>query len=325
MLGLDLTPACVQLVELQQFKSGRWALQACATEPLAPGCLQDGNIENHEETVAAVRRLLAKNRTATKAVAMALPDTAVLARRVGLSAALSPAQIALQVEFEADRHIPFERAEICLDHCIIGPRADDAQTVDVLLVAARQARVQELQDLAQAVGLALHVLDVASYAAHRAAARVLCLEPDGEQLLVALVELGPLHMHLQVIQGQQVVYTRDQNLDLSGAPLPTRLPFGAANHEDHAWLAHAEKLAAEISRSLLAFSSAAAHQSVDLVLLAGDSPVLPTLARIASGRLGIPCQLVNPFTGMQSNVALPLAQAPAFLRACGLAMRSVPQ
>jgi type IV pilus assembly protein PilM len=177
MLGLDLTPACVQLVELQQFKSGHWALQACATEPLAPGCLQDGNIENHEETVAAVRRLLAKNRTATKAVAMALPDTAVIAKRVGVSAALSPAQIALQVEFEADRHIPFERSEICLDHCIIGPCADDAQTVDVLLVAARQARVQALQNLTQAVGLVLHVLDVASYAAHRAAARVLCLEP----------------------------------------------------------------------------------------------------------------------------------------------------
>ena len=89
MLGLDISSSSVKLVELGRNKSGALVLERCAMEPLERGWVTDGNIEKFDEVAEAVRRLVKKSGTKAKNVAMALPPSAVITKKIVLPGGLS--------------------------------------------------------------------------------------------------------------------------------------------------------------------------------------------------------------------------------------------
>jgi type IV pilus assembly protein PilM len=89
MLGLDISSSSVKLVELSRDKGGNLVLDRCAIEPLERGWITDGNIEKFDEVAEAVRRLVKKSGTKTKNVAMALPPSAVITKKIILPGAAS--------------------------------------------------------------------------------------------------------------------------------------------------------------------------------------------------------------------------------------------
>ena len=150
MLGLDVSSSSVKLVELSRGSSGQFTLERCAMEPLERGWITDGNIENFDEVAGAVRRAVKKCGTRTKNVAMALPPSAVITKKIVLPGGLSEQELEVQVESEANQYIPFSLDEVSLDFCVIGPSASSAGDVDVLIAASRKDKVQDRQGLAEA-------------------------------------------------------------------------------------------------------------------------------------------------------------------------------
>ncbi|HEY8904810.1 MAG TPA: pilus assembly protein PilM, partial [Rhodoferax sp.] len=104
MLGLDVSSSSVKLVELGQDSAGRLILENCAIVPLDRGWITDGNIEKFDEVADAVRRLIKKSGTKTKNVAMALPPSAVITKKIVLPGGLSDQELELQVETEANQY-----------------------------------------------------------------------------------------------------------------------------------------------------------------------------------------------------------------------------
>ena len=102
LLGLDISSSSVKLVELSRDKEGRLVLDRCAIEPLERGWITDGNVEKFDEVAEAVRRLVKKSGTRTKQVAMALPSSAVITKKIILPGGLSDAELEIQVESEAN-------------------------------------------------------------------------------------------------------------------------------------------------------------------------------------------------------------------------------
>ncbi|MDD2924712.1 pilus assembly protein PilM, partial [Rhodoferax sp.] len=84
MLGLDISSSSVKLVELGIDKAGGMVLENCAIVPLERGWITDGNIEKFDEVADAVRRVVKKSGTKTKNVAMALPPSAVITKKIVL-------------------------------------------------------------------------------------------------------------------------------------------------------------------------------------------------------------------------------------------------
>ena len=101
---------------------------------------------------------------------------------------------------------------------------------------------------------------------------------------------------------------------------------------DYAAQVHApfvENLSAEINRALQFFFANTAFRKIDALMLAGGSASLSGLQASIEKITHCPCFLANPFDGMLMSESVRLRnlklQAPAFLTACGLALRRFSQ
>ncbi len=341
LLGLDISSSSVKLVELGRDKSGELVLERCAIEPLERGWVVDGNVEKFEEVAEAMRRVVKKSGTRTKNVAMALPPSAVITKKIVLPAGLSEQDLEAQVEAEANQYIPFSLDEVSLDFCVLGPSTTSAGDVEVLIAASRREKVQDRQGLAEAAGLKPMIVDVESYASRLAAGRLIQALPNGGvDTMVALFEVGAFTTSMQVIRNEEVLYDRDQAF--GGAQLTQLIvrqygfsPEEAENKkrngdlpEDYATgilKPFVDSLAQEVARALQFFFTSTPHNRVDYVMLAGGSAALPGLTDAVTSQTSFPCSLANPFEGMQVGAAVRekkmRREAPSYLTSCGLAMR----
>ncbi|MBV8621444.1 MAG: pilus assembly protein PilM [Curvibacter sp.] len=341
LLGIDISSTSVKLVELSRDKAGAYVLERCAMESLEKGWIVDGNIEKFDEVAEAVRRVVKKSGTRTKNVAMALPASAVITKRIILPGGLSDMELEIQVESEANQYIPFSLDEVSLDFCVVGPSLNSAGDVDVLIAASRKEKVQDRQGLAEAAGLKPVVLDVESFASRLAAERLIANLPgNGAGLMVALFELGSMTTSLQVLRDGEVLYERDQAF--GGAQLTQLIvrQYGFSpeeaeskkrsgelpdDYETVVLRPFVENVSQEIGRALQFFFTSTPYNRVDYLLMAGGSAALPGLSEAITQHTSFACQIVNPFEGMtildsvrQKKMS---REAPAYLTSCGLAMR----
>ena len=340
-MGLDVSASSIKLVELSKDRAGEFTLERCAIEPLERGWINEGNFEKFDEVVEAARRLIKKSGTKAKHVAMALPASVVISKKIILPGGLSEREMEAQVEMEASQYIPFSLDEVSLDFCVIGPSASAAGDVEVMIAASRKEKVEDRQGLAEAMGLTPMIMDVESYAARLAASRVLERLPGGgANAVVAVFEIGGLMSTMQVLRDDELLYERDQVF--GGAQLTQLLTrqygFTAEEAEakkragelpedyaDAVLGPFVETLAQEVERALKFFFTSTPHNRVDLILLAGGSAGLHGLTEAITEHTGCPCQVLNPFDGMSLGRAVReqkmLREAPSYLTACGLAMR----
>ena len=341
LLGLDISSSSVKLVELSRDKAGNLVLDRCAIEPLERGWITDGNVEKFDEVAEAVRRLVKKSGTRTKNVAMALPASAVITKKIILPGGLSESELEVQVESEANQYIPFSLDEVSLDFCVVGPSATSVGDVEVLIAASRKEKVQDRQGLAEAAGLKPVVVDVESYASRLAAARLIENLPNkGVDTMVALFEVGALTTSMQVIRNDEVLYERDQAF--GGAQLTQLIvrQYGFSpeeaeskkrsgdlpdDYESGVLKSFVESMAQEIGRALQFFFTSTPHNKVDYIMMAGGSSALPGLAESVTQQTSFACLLADPFDGMTigSNVRenKMRREAASYLTSCGLALR----
>ena len=143
LIGLDISSSSVKLVELSQTKSGEFVLERFASEPFEKGWIADGQIEKFDEVADAVRRVVARSGSKTRDAALAMPQSAVITKKIMLPAGLREEELELQVEAEANQYIPFSLDEVSLDFCVIGPSPTSVGDVEVLIAASRKDRVQD--------------------------------------------------------------------------------------------------------------------------------------------------------------------------------------
>jgi type IV pilus assembly protein PilM len=168
LLGIDLSASSVKVVELVPGQKASMRLQRYAIEPIERGAVTDGNIERPEQVAEALGRAMRRMSTRTRDVAMAMPSSAVITKRIALPAGLPEEDYELQVESEASQYIPFAIEEVNLDFQILGPSAADPDEVEVLLAASRKEKVEDRVAVAEMCGLRPVVVDIDSYASRMA-------------------------------------------------------------------------------------------------------------------------------------------------------------
>jgi len=341
LLGLDISSSSVKLVELSRDKAGNLVLDRCAIEPLERGWITDGNVEKFDEVAEAVRRVVKKSGTKTRHVAMALPASAVITKKIVLPGGMSSAELESQVESEANQYIPFSLEEVSLDFCVVGPSTTSSGDVEVLIAASRKEKVQDRQGLAEAAGLKPIVIDVESYASRLATARLIENLPNkGLDTLVALFEVGALTTSMQVIKNDEVLYERDQAF--GGAQLTQLIvrQYGFSpeeaetkkrsedlpdDYESGVLKPFVESMAQEIGRALQFFFTSTPHNKVDYVMLAGGSSSLPGLTESVTQQTSFACMQAHPFEGMTIGSDVKekkmRREAASYLTSCGLALR----
>lgn len=341
MIGLDISTSGVKLVELAEVGKNELRLERYAFEALPRGAVVDGNIENIEQVVDAVRRLWKKSGTRVKNVAMGMPPASVITKKIVLPAGMSELELELHVESEASQYIPFALDEVSLDFDVIGPSAASPDDVDVLLAASRKEKVEDRIAIAESAGLKPVVMDIESYAARAALERINTgLPKAGKGQIIALFQIGSQLTHISVVLDGQVVYEREQpfggnqltqdivrtyGLAFEEAELKKKSGNLPDNYEAELLTPFLESAAQEITRAIQFFFTSTPHARIDRLFLAGGCAVIPNLVDIVASRTKISSAVVDPFAGMKLADGVREKQlridAPAYLVACGLALR----
>ena len=324
LVGLDISTSGVRLVELADAGKGELRLERYAAEPLPRGAVVDGNIENIEQVSEAVRRVWKKSGTRVKLVALGMPPASVITKKIILPAGLSEDQLEVQVESEASQYIPFALDEVSLDFDVLGMAANSPDDIDVMLAAARKEKVEDRVAIAEAAGLTAVVMDIESYAARAALERVTSVLAGAQDQIVALFQI---YEREQPFGGNQLTQDIVRSFGLSFEEADARKKAGELpeNYQAELLGPFLENAALEVTRAIQFFYTSTPYTRIDQLFLAGGCALIPGLLDIVASRTKISSAVVSPFKGMQLGAGVRESQlrgeAPAYLVACGLALR----
>jgi len=341
LIGLDIGSSSVKLVELTQSLGGNLRLERYAIEQLPRGAVVDGNIDKIDVVAEAVRRAYRRAECRIKNVAMALPSSAVITKRIALPANLNEEELEVQVESEANQYIPFALDEVSLDFQVLGPVLNSPEEVEVLIAASRKEKVEDRLAVVQEAGLKPVVVDVESYAMRSALGRLIGQLPNrGEGQVIAVFYIGANTTGVTVILDGEAVYEREQpfggqqltsdiarayGIPAEEAEAKKRSGDLPANFEAEVLRPFIETASTEITRALQFFFTSTPFTRVDQLMLCGGSSVLTGLPEALMERAQVPTSVISPFKGMEISPNVREKQlrldAPALLTPCGLAMR----
>ena len=341
LFGLDISSSSVKMVEIVDAGKGAWRVERYAIEPLARDAIVDGNINNLEAVTECVRRAHKRLATRTKHVAMAVPTGAVITKKIVVAAGLREDELEIQVESEANQYIPFALEEVNLDFQVVGPAPSGPDEQEVMIAATRKEKVEDRVAVAESAGLKALVMDVEAFAQQTALSLVIQgLPGGGKDQNVAVVDVGASVMNVTVLRNDQSIYTREQAFGGSQLTQDIVSRYGMSpeeaenakrsgglpdDFEPEVLRPFMENLSAEVQRALQFFFTSTQYHSVEHILLAGGSAVIPGLEEVVNTRAQVPTTVANPFASMQTSQRIQLKRlmvdAPSLIVACGLAMR----
>jgi len=341
ILGLDISTTAVKLVELSDAGKGLLRIERYIIEPLPKDAVSDGNIANMDQVAETLRTAWKNLGTRVKNVALALPSSAVITKKILAPASLKGVDLENQIETEANQVIPFSLDEVNLDFQVLGPSTSNQDDVQVLLAAARKEKVEDRVAAVEAAGLKALIMDVESFATQTAFEQMAHLLPNsGAGQTVAIIDIGAQNMHINIFNNGELVYQREHGF--GGSQLNNEIARRYGMTTDEAENAkrkgtlpesfdvevlqpYSETLAMEIGRALQLFTTSTQYQKVDQILLAGGGAMIPGVDEVVSQRTGMPTMVVNPFSNMTVGSRVRPQQlavdAPSLFVACGLAMR----
>ena len=345
ILGLDISSTSVKLLELAQ-DGDTYRVQSLAVEPLPDNAVIEKNIQDVEAVGETILKAVKRSGTKVKDAAVAVAGSAVITKIINMPAGLSDSDLEAQIEMEADQYIPYPLEEINLDFEVIGESENNPDTVDVLLAASRSENI-ELRSAALALG-GLHpkIVDVEAYTIENSSKLIAHQmkrdeESENEDTIIAVIDIGATMTSLNVVENNQLIYTREQSFGGKQLTEEIMRRYGLAydeagrlkkegglpdNYIPEVLEPFKETIAQQVSRFLQFFYTSGQHNAVDLIVLAGGCASIPGIDELVESQLDTATVIANPFAEMSlSSKVNPQGlsnDAPSLMIACGLAMRS---
>ena len=341
LIGVDISTSAVKMVELSDSGNKMYRIERYAIEPLPRDSVVEGNINNLDAVGEAVKRCHNRLGSSIKNVAIALPNAAVITKKILVPAGLTEEEIEVQVETEANQYIPFSLDEVNLDFQVIGPAPGGSEDVEVLIAASRKEKVEDRVASVEVAGLKATVVDVDLLAAQAAYEMIESQFPDkGLDQNVAIIDVGATFTTVNVLRNGQSIYLREQPFGGSQLTQEIQDKFGLAreeaevakragglpdNYETDVLNPFLETFGLEVARALQFFFTSTQYNQVNHIVLSGGCAALPGIDAVVSQRTQVNTIVANPFANMAlSSKVRPknLQQdAPSLMVACGLAMR----
>ncbi|MCU0292823.1 MAG: pilus assembly protein PilM [Thermoanaerobaculaceae bacterium] len=338
IVGLDIGSSAIKLVELKAGKGGRYTLLHAAHAPLSPEAIVEGTVMDSSLVVEVAQRLIQEQGVKNPNIGISLSGMSVAIRKIQVPA-MSEAELAESIHWEAEQYLPFDVNEVNLDYVVL---AQDADNMEVLLVAAKKDRIADYTGIITQLAKSPALVDVDVFALQNAYEYNYGVPQDR---VVALVNVGAHIMNVNILAHGQSVFWRDivfggnayteaiqRELNLtreqaeavkSGEQLGDHTPqtiLGVLNGVS-------EDLAAELQKTFEFFYTTSSHDQVEEVVLAGGASQVLNLDGVLRERLGAKIELMNPFREIQYSESQFSPEwlnrhAPAMVVAVGMALRT---
>jgi type IV pilus assembly protein PilM len=337
LVGLDIGSSSIKAVELKGTRHG-YELVSFGLQPLAQDTVVDGAIMDAPLVAAGISNIFDQQKIKTKNVATAVSGHSVIVKRVTLPS-MTEEELFDRIQTEASQHIPFDIADVNLDHQIL--ETVDTQ-MDVLLVAVKKDKILNHTNVLAQAGKTPTVVDIDAFALQN------CFEvnydPDPGQT-VALLNIGASVMNINIVRNAIPLFTRDvsvggnqytdalqKELDLSFEDAE-RLKKG----ESIAGVAEEQRttilrsvsdiLVLEIQKTFDFFRATASGENIQRIYVAGGTARVPGLVDLLREEFAMPVEELYPFRKIVINPGRHNEEeirelAPRLAIAVGLALRS---
>jgi type IV pilus assembly protein PilM len=322
VVGLDIGSSAVKAVELKPSGKG-YKVTAFASEPVPSDSIVDGAIIDGAAVAEAIRRLFETNHIKTREVAASLAGTAVIVKKINLPA-MSEAELADAIFWEAEQYIPFAVQDVNLDYQVISGLADrkngrngvtgSPTGMEVLLVAAKKEKIADYTGVISQAGRTPVVVDVDAFALQNAYEANYGVEHGA---VVALLNVGASAINVNVVSGEHSLFTRDislgghaytealqkeLHLDAASAELLKRgLPVDGYDFEVARPILRAvtDNVLLEIQKTFDFFRGTTGVDRIDRIVLSGGGSRVDGFAEMVGERFDVPVEEFDPFRLVQ--------------------------
>jgi type IV pilus assembly protein PilM len=282
LVGVDIGTTSIKVCEIREDRKGARTLVRFGFHPLPPQTIVDGHIMNAGAIVEGLDRLFHKVKQ--RDVALRVSGHSVIIKKITMPV-MTSAELAEQINWEAEQHIPFELADVQVDYQVVGRREDQGQ-MDVLLVAAKKEEIGDLTNLVMEAKLRPRVVDLDAFTVQN------CYEmaygaPLPEQTVV-LLHVGASLTTINILAQGTTAFTRDVVNGGSGITDEIQRQLGISHEEAEAYKCGSaqgmvpdevphiirdvvEGLAGEIQRSLDFYLATSGDQEINKVYLSGGT------------------------------------------------------
>ncbi len=338
LVGVDIGSNSIKVVELKERRNAR-SLVRFAVESLPPQTIVDGHIMNTGAVVEALDRLFHKQRR--RDVALRASGHSVIIKKIPMPL-MTRAELAEQITWEAEQHIPFDLAEVHIDHQVLHERQDQGQ-MDVLLVAAKREEINDLTNLAIEAKLRPRIVDLDAFTVQNVFTSGYGVPLPGET--VVLIHVGASLTTINILSDGTTAFTRDIANGGTAITEEIQRQLGISQEEAEAYKLGGDgrgivprevpdiinrvvdSLAGEIQRSLDFYLATSGDRDISRIYLSGGTANVQALLDAISQRsapvqveLLDPLKVATPDSKAVDPVSLQgqLAQATV---AVGLALR----
>jgi type IV pilus assembly protein PilM len=242
--------------------------------------------------------------------------------------------------FETEQRAPFDVDDVNLDYHIINTD-DEANKMDVLLVAARKEHLNQFLSLVEDAGLKPVVVDDDALAIYNAYEYNYEIDPTRTTALVNIghdvtnvtycVE-GRYHSTRDVSAGTREVYNAIQkefrlNPELTNKAIKGEMTDSIDQDMLKATIiSSTDEIISGIELAFSYFKSQAKVDNIDWMVLSGGGALIPYIPEFLQSKLGVPLEIANPLRNIDYDPELfqylqPEKVAPLLAVSVGLAMR----
>ncbi len=339
-VGLDIGASSIKLIKLEHTKVGH-TIDAIGIRELPPEAIVTGEIRDREAVIFNVQSLIDQTDPRIKDVVVSVSGHAVITDRFTIDKKTGT-EAEQAILFETEQRAPFDVDDVSLDYHIIKVD-EEANKMDVLLVAARKEYLQSYLELIQDCGLRPVIVDDDAFAIYNAYIMNYDVDPSR---VTALVNIGYDVTNITYIADGMYQSTRDVSAGTREIYNAIQKEF-RLNHEltskaikgemsdsiDQDMLkatiiSSTDELTAGIELAFSYFKSQAKVDTIDWIVLSGGGSLVPYLPEFLQSKLNVPLEIANPLRNIDYDPELfqylqPEKIAPLLTVPVGLAMRKV--
>jgi type IV pilus assembly protein PilM len=203
LVGIDIGSSAVKVVGLEK-SNGKLSLKAIGREVLPEDTIVDGAIMSKLPLAESLNKIFTEQRIRNNHIATSISGHSVIVKKVALPM-LSSAELEESIQWEAEQYIPFDLAEVNVDHQVLR-EVPEEQKLEVLLVAAKKEKIADYCSVVSMTGKTPKVVDIDAFALMNA--YEFNYEPE-EDAIAALLNIGASSMTMNIVRGTEFLFTRD--------------------------------------------------------------------------------------------------------------------
>jgi len=310
LVGVDIGASSIKVVQLRETRK-RLSVVKYGIAALPPQTIVDGHIMNRAAVIDALTMIWTQQKIPMRDVAIGVYGQSVIVRKITVPM-MTTAELAEQITWEAEQHIPFDIKVMNIDYEVLRRRPEAGQ-MDLLLVAAKKDEINDYASVVREARIKPQIVDINAFSVQNAFEFVHGL-PDDQT--IALLNVGAAVSSLNIVSRGVSAFTREVtnagNTVTEEIQRQMGVPFEQAEQmkiaasqnaavppQIHQIIAQAcDALAGEIQRSLDFYLATSGEAEIQRVYVCGGSAYLAPLVSAIEKRARVPVMVLDPLANL---------------------------